>query len=238
MKSLRIAMAGVALPVALVAQQPAASQANWITTAFKARIAQWTFGSIAQHVVSDSYLFCSNLGAMKPTIDATDTSTPDSVKATWPKAELVSKSERYAPADGAADAGARRKFVSDSSKRSHERSGSRYARDGPSTGDHLDFDFRIQRQRGHGDRGASWIRSDEVSGIYLVHLGESLYVHEIDIHLHDVGERLVRCLENHFEVAEDLLRLGGDAALDEFSRGRVLRDLTARIHAVAIANGR
>ena len=28
---------------------------------------------------------------MKPTIDAKDTSTPDSVKGTWPKAELVSK---------------------------------------------------------------------------------------------------------------------------------------------------
>ena len=113
MKSLRIAMAGVALPVALVAQQP---QVNPITAAFKARIAanhrniaqafdsipeskfgykptpaQLTFGFIAQHVASDSYLFCSNFGVMKPTIDAKDTSTPDSVKGTWPKAELVSK---------------------------------------------------------------------------------------------------------------------------------------------------
>ena len=113
MKSLRIAMAGVALPVALIAQQP---QVNPITAAFKARIAanhryiaqafdsipeskfgykptpaQLTFGFIAQHVASDSYLFCSNFGVMKPTIDAKDTSTPDSVKATWPKAELVSK---------------------------------------------------------------------------------------------------------------------------------------------------
>ena len=113
MKSLRIAMAGVALPVALVAQQP---QVNPITAAFKTRIAanhrniaqafdsipeskfgykptpaQLTFGFIAQHVASDSYLFCSNFGVMKPTIDAKDTSTPDSVKATWPKAELVSK---------------------------------------------------------------------------------------------------------------------------------------------------
>src|SRR5436305_145450 len=113
MKSLRSAMAGVALPVALLAQQP---QVNPITAAFKARIAanhrniaqafdsipeskfgykptpaQLTFGFIAQHVASDSYLFCSNFGVMKPTIDAKDTSTPDSVKATWPKAELVSK---------------------------------------------------------------------------------------------------------------------------------------------------
>jgi hypothetical protein len=116
MKSLRIAMAGLALPVALAAQQPAAPQANPIVAAFKARItashrniaqafdsipeskfsykptpAQLTLGFIAQHVASDSYVYCSNFGAMKPTIDAKDTSTPDSIKATWPKTELVSK---------------------------------------------------------------------------------------------------------------------------------------------------
>jgi uncharacterized damage-inducible protein DinB len=116
MKPLRIAITALALPVALSAQQPAAPQANLITAAFKTRIAtlhrniaqafdsipeskfgykptpaQRTFGDIAQHVASDSYVFCSNFGAMKPTIDAKDTSTPDSVKATWPKAELVSK---------------------------------------------------------------------------------------------------------------------------------------------------
>ena len=100
----------------VAAQQPATPQANAMTTAFKTRIAifhrniaqafdsipeskfgykptpaQLTFGYIAQHVASDSYVYCSNFGAMKPTIDAKDTSTPDSVKATWPKAELVSK---------------------------------------------------------------------------------------------------------------------------------------------------
>ena len=116
MPSLRMAMTGLALPVALAAQQPAAPPANPITAAFKTRIAanhrniaqafdsipeskfgykptpaQQTFGFIAQHVASDSYVFCSNFGAMKPAIDAKDTSTPDSVKATWPKAELVSK---------------------------------------------------------------------------------------------------------------------------------------------------
>jgi hypothetical protein len=115
-KSLRIAIAGLALPVALAAQRPAPPQANPMTAAFKTRIAtfhrniaqafdsipeskfgykptpaQLTFGYIAQHVASDSYVYCSNFGAMKPTIDAKDTSTPDSVKATWPKAELVSK---------------------------------------------------------------------------------------------------------------------------------------------------
>jgi len=76
-----------------------------------------------------------------------------------------------------------------------------------------------------------------MSGVHLIHLAESLYVHEIDVHFHHVGERFVRCLQNHFEVVEDLLRLGGDAALDEFPGGRILRDLTARVDAIAIANG-
>jgi hypothetical protein len=113
---LRVAIAGLVLPVALGAQQPATPPANPMTAAFKARIAifhryiaqafdsipeskysykptpaQLTFGFIAQHVASDSYVYCSNFGAMKPTIDAKDTSTPDSIKATWPKTELVSK---------------------------------------------------------------------------------------------------------------------------------------------------
>jgi hypothetical protein len=116
MKALRIAIAGLALPVAFAAQQPATSRVNPMTATFKTRIAtfhrniaqafdsipeskfgykptpaQLTFGFIAQHVASDSYVYCSNFGAMKPTIDAKDTSTPDSVRATWPKAELVSK---------------------------------------------------------------------------------------------------------------------------------------------------
>jgi len=112
MKPLRIAIAGLALPIAVRAQQPA----NPLTVTFKTRIAifhrniaqafdsipeskfgykptpaQLTFGFIAQHVASDSYVYCSNFGAMRPTIDAKDASTPDSVKATWPKTELVSK---------------------------------------------------------------------------------------------------------------------------------------------------
>jgi uncharacterized damage-inducible protein DinB len=116
MKSLRIVIASLALPVALGAQQPATPQANPMTAAFKTRIAtfhrniaqafdsipeskfgykptpaQLTFGFIAQHVASDSYFYCSNFGAMKPTIDSRDTATPDSVKATWPKSELVSR---------------------------------------------------------------------------------------------------------------------------------------------------
>jgi hypothetical protein len=50
-----------------------------------------TVGYIAQHVASDSYLFCNNFGAMKATLPEKDTATPDSVKAKWPKEELVSK---------------------------------------------------------------------------------------------------------------------------------------------------
>jgi hypothetical protein len=116
MKPLRVAIAGLALPIALAAQQPATPQASPIMAAFKTRIAtlhrniaqafdsipesklgykptpaQLTLGYIAQHVASDSYVFCSNFGAMKPMVDARDVSTPDSIKARWPKAELVSK---------------------------------------------------------------------------------------------------------------------------------------------------
>lgn len=116
MKLLRIAIAGLALPVALAAQQPATRPANPMTAVFTARIAtlhrnvaqafdsipdakfgykptpaQQTVGFIAQHVASDSYFYCGNFGAMKPTIAPRDTATPDSVKATWPKSELVSR---------------------------------------------------------------------------------------------------------------------------------------------------
>jgi uncharacterized damage-inducible protein DinB len=117
MKRLRLAIAGLVLPAALAAQQqPAAPQANPITAAFRARIlashrnitqafdsippskfdykptpAQLTIGYIAQHIASDSYLFCNTFGTTKATLPAEDTATPDSVKAKWPKDELVSK---------------------------------------------------------------------------------------------------------------------------------------------------
>ena len=116
MRPLRIAIAFLALPAALAAQQPATPQANPVTAAFRGRIlashrniaqafdsipeskfgykptpAQLSFGYIAQHVASDNYLFCGNFGAMKPTLPEKDTATPDSVKAKWPKEELVSK---------------------------------------------------------------------------------------------------------------------------------------------------
>lgn len=117
MKVIRLAIASLAISGALAAQQPAAAPpANPIVAAFKGRIlashrniaqafdsipeskfsykptpAQLTFGYIAQHVASDSYLFCNTFGTMKANLPEKDTATPDSVKAKWPKDELVSK---------------------------------------------------------------------------------------------------------------------------------------------------
>jgi uncharacterized damage-inducible protein DinB len=101
------------VPAALAAQQP---QANPITTAFRNRTlalqrniaqafdsipeskfnykptpAQLTIGYIAQHLVTDNYLFCDNFGAMKGTRSVADTTTADSLKAKWPKDQLVAK---------------------------------------------------------------------------------------------------------------------------------------------------
>lgn len=117
MKVIRLAIASLAISGALAAQQPAAAPpANPIVAAFKGRIlashrniaqafdsipeskfsyrptpAQLTFGYIAQHVASDSYLFCNTFGTMKADASENDTATPDSVKAKWPKDQLVSK---------------------------------------------------------------------------------------------------------------------------------------------------
>jgi hypothetical protein len=104
------------LPLGLAAQQPAGPQPNPITAAFKQRItglhrniaqafdsipeskfgykptpAQLTIGYIAQHVASDSYLFCTRFGTVQPTLAVEDTATADSVKAKWPKDKLVEK---------------------------------------------------------------------------------------------------------------------------------------------------
>src|SRR5512133_816075 len=107
----------VTLPAILSAQQPSgAPPANPITAALRGRTlalqnniaqafdsipeskfgykptpAHLTIGYIAQHLVSDNYLFCNNFGAMKPTLAAKDTATADSVKAKWPKDTLVAK---------------------------------------------------------------------------------------------------------------------------------------------------
>ena len=107
----------LALPVSVIAQQPAAGpQPNPITTVLKNRTlglqrniaqafdsipeskfsykptpAQLTIGYIAQHLVADNYFFCNNFGTMKGTQTAKDTTTADSVRATWPREELVTK---------------------------------------------------------------------------------------------------------------------------------------------------
>lgn len=107
----------LALPVGLAAQNPPATPpANPITASFRGRTiglqrnlaaafdsipeakygykptpAQLTIGYIAQHLASDNYLFCNAFGDMKANIPQKDTSTPDSVKATWPKDSLVAK---------------------------------------------------------------------------------------------------------------------------------------------------
>lgn len=117
MKLFSAALMALALPVRLAAQPaPAAAPVNPITATFGTRIgalernvaqafdsiparifgykptpAQLTIGYIAQHVAADNYFFCNNYGAMKATIDPKDSTTPDSVKATWPREELVTK---------------------------------------------------------------------------------------------------------------------------------------------------
>ena len=104
-------------PISLAAQQPPAPlPANPLTASFRTRItalhrniaqafdsipeskfsykptpAQLTIGYIAAHVANDDYFFCNNFGALKGTRPAEDTTTADSVKATWPKAKLVTR---------------------------------------------------------------------------------------------------------------------------------------------------
>ena len=116
MKVIRLAIASAVFAGALAAQQPAAPQANPIVAAFKQRIlinhrniaqafdsipeskfgykptpAQLTFGYIATHVASDSYLFCNTFGDMKATGADIDGGPADSARATWPKAQLVTR---------------------------------------------------------------------------------------------------------------------------------------------------
>ena len=117
MKTAFAALLAIALPASLVAQAPSATAAaNPITETFRTRTmayqrnlaqafdsipeskfgykptpAQLSIGYIAQHLASDNYFFCDNFGAMKSSRAAEDTTTADSVKATWPKAKLVEK---------------------------------------------------------------------------------------------------------------------------------------------------
>ena len=117
MRIVRVALLAFGLPGALAAQQPSGPPAtDPITTAFRTRAlamhrnlaqafvsipetkfsykptpAQLTIGYVAQHLANDNYFFCNNFGEMKGTRAPEDTSTPDSVKATWPKAKLVAQ---------------------------------------------------------------------------------------------------------------------------------------------------
>jgi hypothetical protein len=112
------APAPVTVTVPAQTQQPpvAAAPANPITTVFRTRTltlqrniaqafdsipeskfgykptpAQLTIGYIAQHLVTDNYLFCNAFGPMKAAQAVKDTTTADSLKAQWPKDTLVAK---------------------------------------------------------------------------------------------------------------------------------------------------
>jgi hypothetical protein len=111
------ALLSLALPLTLAAQTPPAGPpVDPVTSVFRQRItasqrnvaqafdsipadkfgykptpAQLTVGYIAQHVTADNYFFCSDFGDMKPTLPSSDTATPDSVRAKWPKDTLVAK---------------------------------------------------------------------------------------------------------------------------------------------------
>jgi hypothetical protein len=117
MRIVRVTLLALGLPAALAAQQPSGTPAtDPITTAFRNRTlalhrnlaqafdsipeakfsykptpAQLTIGYVAQHLANDNYFFCNNFGEMKGTRAPEDTSTPDSVKATWPKAKRVTQ---------------------------------------------------------------------------------------------------------------------------------------------------
>ncbi len=118
MKLSHAALVALVLPISLAAQQqpPAGPPANPITAVFRTRTmalqrnlaqafdsipeskfsykptpAQQTIGFIAQHLVNDNYFFCNNFGSMKATRPAKDTTTADSIKATWPKDTLVAR---------------------------------------------------------------------------------------------------------------------------------------------------
>jgi hypothetical protein len=118
MKIFRLAFAVMALPVVAAAQNPPAASppTDPVTTVFRNRTmalqrnlaqafdsipeskfgykptpVQLTIGYIAQHLASDNYFFCNQFGSQKATIPPTDVSTADSVKAKWPKAQLVEK---------------------------------------------------------------------------------------------------------------------------------------------------
>lgn len=112
----RVALLTLALPVALAAQPPQGTppttdlmtfvsrnrtmglQRNLAQAfdsipadkfSYKPTAPQQTIGYIAQHLANDNYFFCNNFGDLKATRPEEETTTPDSVKATWPKEKLV-----------------------------------------------------------------------------------------------------------------------------------------------------
>jgi uncharacterized damage-inducible protein DinB len=115
MRFSRAALVLVVVPAALAAQQAAPSKdpitavVKQRTMAYQQRLAQafdsipdrllgykptpaqLTIGYIAQHLADDNYFYCNQFGAMKAERTAEETSTADSVKATWPKGKLVNQ---------------------------------------------------------------------------------------------------------------------------------------------------
>ena len=114
----RFAILALAIPMVLGAQAPQAMDpaAGPVTNAFRGQItsfyrwlpqafdsipadkysykptpAQLTVGYVAQHLANDNYFFCERITGKKPARPAEETSTPDSVKATWPKDRLVAQ---------------------------------------------------------------------------------------------------------------------------------------------------
>ena len=116
MKIVHAAMLALALPASLPAQQPSTPPANPITASFRGRMmglhrnlaqafdsipeskfsykptpAQLTIGFIAQHLANDNTFFCNLFGDAKAPLAVEDSTTADSVKATWSKEKLVTK---------------------------------------------------------------------------------------------------------------------------------------------------
>ena len=113
MRVSRAMLVFVAVPIALGAQQPSSNPITAVVKqrtmtyqqrlaqafdsiperllAYKPTPAQLTIGYIAQHLADDNYFYCNQFGAMKAQRTAEETSTPDSVKATWPKEKLVTQ---------------------------------------------------------------------------------------------------------------------------------------------------
>ena len=113
MRISRAALALVVLPITLGAQQTPANPITAVmkqrTMAFQQRLAQafdsiperifgykptpaqLTIGYIAQHLADDNYFYCNQFGTMKGARAAEDTTTPDTIKAKWPKDKLVAQ---------------------------------------------------------------------------------------------------------------------------------------------------